>query len=180
MTLPDGGTAPAVSAARLAKGEETGIKIMELVEKQITARKVITESSIRNAIKACLAMSGSTNAVIHLTAIAHEAQIDMDVVSEFDSLSRTTPQLAKMNPACKYNIVDFLQGRRCSPADGEPADPAGYRRDDCDRPDAGGKYQDPSLPLSRHGTGEPYAGRFPSAIPAVWRFCGAIWRRIPA
>ena len=109
MTLPDGGTAPAVSAARLAKGEETGIKIMELVEKQITARKVITESSIRNAIKACLAMSGSTNAVMHLTAIAHEAQIDMDVVSEFDSLSRTTPQLAKMNPACKYNIVDFYK-----------------------------------------------------------------------
>ena len=109
MTLPDGGTAPAVSAARLAKGEETGIKIMELVEKQITARKVITEGSIRNAIKACLAMSGSTNAVMHLTAIAHEAQIDMDVLSEFDSLSRTTPQLAKMNPACKYNIVDFYK-----------------------------------------------------------------------
>ena len=109
MTLPDGGTAPAVSAARLAKGEETGIKIMELVEKRITARKVITEGSIRNAIKACLAMSGSTNAVMHLTAIAHEAQIDMDVLSEFDSLSRTTPQLAKMNPACKYNIVDFYK-----------------------------------------------------------------------
>ena len=109
MTLPDGGTAPAVSAARLAKGEETGIKIMELVEKQITARKVITEGSIRNAIKACLAMSGSTNAVMHLTAIAHEAQIDMDVLSEFDSLSRTTPQLAKMNPACKYSIVDFYK-----------------------------------------------------------------------
>ena len=45
-------------------------EIMELVEKQITARKVITASSIRNAIKACLAMSGSTNAVMHLTAIA--------------------------------------------------------------------------------------------------------------
>ena len=109
MTLPDGGTAPAVSAARLAKGEETGIKIMELVEKQITARKVITESSIRNAIKACLAMSGSTNAVMHLTAIAYEAELGIKVLDEFDSLSDTTPQLARMNPSCKYSIVDFYK-----------------------------------------------------------------------
>ena len=107
MTLPDGGLAPATSAARLMKGEETGIKIMELVEKQITSRKVITNASIRNAIKACLAMSGSTNAVMHLTAIAHEAELDIHVLDEFDSLSRTTPQLAKMNPACKYNVIDF-------------------------------------------------------------------------
>ncbi len=72
------------------------------------AENIITDGSIRNAIKACLAMSGSTNAVMHLTAIAHEAQIDMDVLSEFDSLSRTTPQLAKMNPACNFNVIDFF------------------------------------------------------------------------
>ena len=109
MTLPDGGTAPATSAARMMKGEETGIKIMELVEKGITARKVLTDGAIRNAIKACLAMSGSTNAVMHLTAIAHEAELDIKVLDEFDSLSRTTPQLAKMNPACKYNVIDFYK-----------------------------------------------------------------------
>ena len=109
MTLPDGGLAPATSAARAMKGEETGIKIMELVEKGITARKVLTNGAIRNAIKACLAMSGSTNAVMHLTAIAHEAELDIKVLEEFDSLSRTTPQLAKMNPACKYNVIDFYK-----------------------------------------------------------------------
>ncbi len=109
MTLPDGGTAPATSAARMMKAQETGIKIMELVEKNITARKVLTEGAIRNAIKACLAMSGSTNAVMHLTAIAHEAELDIKVLDEFDSLSRTTPQLAKMNPACKYNVIDFYK-----------------------------------------------------------------------
>ena len=109
MTLPDGGLAPATSAARLMKGEETGIKIMELVEKNITSRKVLTNGAIRNAIKACLAMSGSTNAVMHLTAIAHEAELDIKVLEEFDSLSRTTPQLAKMNPACKYNVIDFYK-----------------------------------------------------------------------
>ena len=107
MTLPDGGLAPATSAARLAMGEQTGVKIMELVEKQITSRKILTNGAIRNAIKACLAMSGSTNAVMHLTAIAHEAELDICVLDEFDSLSRTTPQIAKMNPACKYNVIDF-------------------------------------------------------------------------
>ncbi len=109
MTLPDGGTAPATSAARLIKAEETGVKIMELVEKQITARKVLSEGAIRNAIKACLAMSGSTNAVMHLTAIAREAEVEMDVLSEFDQLSDSTPQIAKMNPASRYNIIDFYK-----------------------------------------------------------------------
>ena len=107
MTLPDGGTAPAVSARRLQLGEETGIKIVELAETGITARKILTAQAVRNAVKVCLAMSGSTNAVMHLTAIAREAELDIDVLQAFDSFSADTPQLAKMNPACKYNIVDF-------------------------------------------------------------------------
>lgn len=109
MTLPDGGVIPAYSAARLAIAEGTGIKIMELVEKNITARQIITKGSIRNAIKVCLAMSGSTNAVMHLTAIANEAEVEMDVLQEFDELSRKTPQLAKINPASEYNMIDFYQ-----------------------------------------------------------------------
>lgn len=52
-------------------------------------------------------MSGSTNAVMYLAAIAREAEINIDVLGEFDGLSRCTPQLAKINPASKYNIVDF-------------------------------------------------------------------------
>lgn len=107
MTLPFGGTIPAYSAARLAIAEETGKKIVELVEKNITARDIITEGAIRNAIKLCLAISGSTNAVMHLTAIAHEAELDIDVLSEFDKLSRTTPHIAKINPSSKYNLIDF-------------------------------------------------------------------------
>lgn len=107
MTLPDGGLAPATSAVRMMIAEETGVKIMELVDKEITARKIINNSSVRNAIKVCLAMSGSTNAVLHLTAIAHEAELDINVLDEFDTLSRTTPQIAKMNPACEYNVIDF-------------------------------------------------------------------------
>ena len=109
MTLPDGGIVPASSAARLAIAEETGVKIVELLEKGITARKIITNESVRNAIKVCLAMSGSTNAVMHLTAIAHEAELDIDVLEEFGTLSKTTPQVAKINPASKYNMVDFYR-----------------------------------------------------------------------
>ncbi|MDD3346602.1 dihydroxy-acid dehydratase [Oscillibacter sp.] len=109
MTLPDGGIAPATSAARMVKAEETGIKIMELVEKKITARQILTDGAIRNAIKVCLAMSGSTNAVMHLTAIAHEAELSIDVLNEFDRLSATTPQIAKINPSSKYNMIDFYR-----------------------------------------------------------------------
>ncbi|WP_369283248.1 dihydroxy-acid dehydratase [Oscillibacter sp. GMB15532] len=109
MTLPDASLAPATSARRLALAEETGIRIMELVEKEITSRKIITNGSIRNAIKACMAMSGSTNAVMHLIAVAHEAELDIDVLAEFDALSRTTPQIAKMNPSCNYNVIDFFK-----------------------------------------------------------------------
>ena len=109
MTVPDGGIIPAYSAARLAVAEETGMKIMELVEKNITSRQIITNDSIRNAIKVCLAMSGSTNAVMHLTAIAKEAELDINVLDEFDELSRHTPQIAKVNPASQYNIIDFYQ-----------------------------------------------------------------------
>lgn len=109
MTLPDGGTAPATSAERYRKAEETGCKIVELVRKDITARKIITDASILNAITVCLAMSGSTNAVLHLTAIAKEARASVDVLQEFDRLSYSVPQLAKMNPACSYNIDDFYR-----------------------------------------------------------------------
>ena len=68
---------------------------MELFEKQITARKIITNENVRNAIKVCLSMSGSTNAVMHLTAIAREAGLDIDVLQEFDDLSREIPLTCK-------------------------------------------------------------------------------------
>lgn len=107
MTLPDGATIPATSAARLMIAEETGIRIMDLVRNGINSRKIITNASVRNAVKACLAMSGSTNAVMHLTAIAHEAELDIDVLDAFDKLSAEIPQIAKMNPSCQYNVIDF-------------------------------------------------------------------------
>ncbi len=107
MTPPNGGMAPATSAERLRIAEETGIKIVELTRNKVTARKIITNESIRNAIKVCMAISGSTNAVMHLTAIAHEAELNINVLEEFDELSRKTPQVAKINPSSQYNCIDF-------------------------------------------------------------------------
>ena len=110
MTIPTGATTPATSGRRMALAQETGVRIVELVRKGISARKIITNESIRNAIKVCLAMAGSTNAVMHLTAIAHEAELSIDVVKEFDELSRVTPQIAKIFPAShKYNMIDFYR-----------------------------------------------------------------------
>ena len=109
MTLPGAALVPATMRDILQYARYAGRKIMELVEKNITARQIITDGAVRNAIKACLAMSGSTNAVMHLTAIAYEAELGIKVLNEFDTLSDTTPQLAKMNPACKYSIVDFYK-----------------------------------------------------------------------
>jgi dihydroxy-acid dehydratase len=107
MTPPNGGMAPATSAERFRIAEETGIKIVELTRNGVTARKIITNESIRNAIKVCMAISGSTNAVMHLTAIAHEAELDINILEEFDQLSRKTPQVAKINPSSQYNCIDF-------------------------------------------------------------------------
>ena len=109
MTLPGGALIPAAYAGRLRHSFESGRAIVELCKKGITARQILTKEAIRNAIKACLAMSGSTNAVMHLTAIAYEAELGIKVLDEFDSLSDTTPQLARMNPSCKYSIVDFYK-----------------------------------------------------------------------
>ena len=109
MTLPGGALIPAAYAGRLRHSFESGRAIVELCKKGITARQILTKEAIRNAIKACLAMSGSTNAVMHLTAIAYEAELGIKVLDEFDTLSDTTPQLAKMNPSCKYSIVDFYK-----------------------------------------------------------------------
>jgi len=110
MSLSGSAVIPAVYAERLRCAYSTGMKCVELAKKDIKPRDIITKESIRNAIKACLAVSGSTNAVLHLSAIAIEAGIpnsEFSVVDEFDKLNKTTPQLAKMNPASHWSLEDF-------------------------------------------------------------------------
>ena len=80
MTLPGGALIPAAYAGRLRHSFESGRAIVELCKKGITARQILTKEAIRNAIKVTMAICGSTNAVLHLPAIANEAELDMNVL----------------------------------------------------------------------------------------------------
>lgn len=107
MSLPGGGLIPAAYAARLRHSFEAGRAIVDLCKKGITARQIITPAALRNAIKVTMAICGSTNAVLHLSAIANEAGLDLNVVEEFEKLSKTTPQIAKVNPTAKPEMEAF-------------------------------------------------------------------------
>lgn len=107
MSLPGTAAVPAVFSERLRLAVETGEKICQLVRKNITARDIITEESIENAIKVCLAIGGSTNAILHLTALAYEAEVDLDVLKAFDDFSKTTPTILKIYPSGNLDMEDF-------------------------------------------------------------------------
>jgi len=79
-----------------------------MVGEGLTARRIITRQSLENAVRLTSAIGGSTNAALHVTAIAYEAELDFDI-DHFGELSRTTPLIAKMNPAASANVIDFYQ-----------------------------------------------------------------------
>lgn len=97
MALP-GSTTPAASGARLTLAKRTGIKIMELYQKGIVPSQIITKKAIENAIVVDLAIGGSTNTVLHITALAKEAGLEFDV-NCFTELAQKMPHLVKMKPA---------------------------------------------------------------------------------
>ncbi len=109
MSLPGSSLIPAVYAARKRAAFDSGVQICELVRKDITARKVIDERAIINAVRIVQATSGSTNAAIHLSAIANEAKLPIRVMDIFKDLYHTTPILAKVNPSSRYDMVDFYR-----------------------------------------------------------------------
>ena len=107
MSLPDSSGVPAVYAERLRLAEKSGEQICELVRKNISTSDVLTKESIENAIKVCMAIGGSTNAILHLTAIAYEAELDINVLDLFDDFNKSTPTIAKVNPAGKNDMETF-------------------------------------------------------------------------
>jgi len=109
MTVTGGALIPATSAGRMRAAFNTGEAIVNLVNRNICARAIITKEAVENAIRVCMTTGGSTNAVLHLTAIAYEAELNMDVLGAFDAFSRDTPQIVKVNPASKYDMVDLWQ-----------------------------------------------------------------------
>ncbi|WP_456454742.1 dihydroxy-acid dehydratase [Thermovibrio sp.] len=106
MSLPFCGTSPAPLAEKKRIAEASGERIVELVKKGIKARDIMTPEAFRNAIRVDLALGGSTNTVLHLPAIAYEAQIPFDI-KLFDELSRETPKICSMRPGGKYLMEDL-------------------------------------------------------------------------
>jgi dihydroxy-acid dehydratase len=107
MCLTDGAAIPAVYAERLRLAERSGEAICKLVKQGITTRDIISKKSLENAVKVCLAIGGSTNAVLHLSALAYEAEADINILDAFDQLSKNTPTIAKVYPAGNWDMEDF-------------------------------------------------------------------------
>lgn len=98
IALTGNGTIPAVSSKRIMLAKHAGMAVMGLVEKGITARQIITERSVRNALACDMALGCSTNSVLHLLAIANEAGIPLDL-KIFNEVSAVTPNLCHLAPA---------------------------------------------------------------------------------
>ncbi|MFA4989732.1 MAG: dihydroxy-acid dehydratase [Candidatus Omnitrophota bacterium] len=106
MSLPGSGTALAVSAKKRRLAQSSGERIVELVKKGIKPRDIITKKSLENAILVDMALGGSSNTVLHLMAIAHEAGIELDLKT-FDKISKTTPHITSLEPAGTHFMEDL-------------------------------------------------------------------------
>ena len=106
MSLPGSATVPAIEARLDEYAERSGVALMGLLEANIRPRQIMTRKAFENAMTTVMALGGSTNAVLHLLAIAHEAQVDL-TLEDFDRISRRTPHLGDMKPFGRYHMVDL-------------------------------------------------------------------------
>ncbi len=106
LGLPGNGTIPAPLSIRLRLAKHAGMKVMELLEKDIRPRDIATKESFMNAIAVDMALGCSTNTVLHVPAIAYEAGIELEL-DDFDRMSRKVPHLCNMSPAGPYHIEDL-------------------------------------------------------------------------
>ncbi len=106
IALPGNGTIPAVDARRIRLAKFTGIKIMELLEKDIKFLDIITKKAIENAIAVEMALGGSSNTMLHSLAIAFEADIPLNI-DDCNKISEKVPQLCSLSPVGKYHIQDL-------------------------------------------------------------------------
>ena len=106
MGLPGNGTIPAVDAARIRLAKHAGMKVMELLDKDIRPSAIMTEKAFRNALIADMAMGGSSNTILHLPAIAYEAGLEI-TLKLAEEVAAVTPHLAKLAPSGKYHIEDL-------------------------------------------------------------------------
>ncbi len=108
MSLPYCGATPAVNALKYRLAEESGRKVVELLERNIKPSDILTDEAFENAVRVDMALGGSTNSVLHLMAIAHETGVKLPL-EKFDELSRETPHLCNMNPAGPYFLSDLFE-----------------------------------------------------------------------
>ena len=106
MGLPGNGTIPAVMAARTRLAKTAGMKIMTLLKKKITARKIMTPQAFENAMAVDMALGCSTNTVLHLMAIAREADVGLKL-DMFNEVSEKIPHLCSLSPAGRYHVQDL-------------------------------------------------------------------------
>lgn len=107
MGLPGNGTIPAAyTGQRRQLAKQAGHVIMELIKKDIKPRDILTMEAFENAITVDMGIGGSTNTVLHLTAIAHEAGIELPA-AKFDEISRRTPYIACLSPAGHHHMIDL-------------------------------------------------------------------------
>ncbi len=106
MSLPLSASIPALDPRREALSRASGEAVLALLERGIRPRDIMTREAFENAIAVSCAVGGSTNAVLHLPAIAHEAQVDVGI-DDFDRIARRTPHIADFKPAGRYVMVDL-------------------------------------------------------------------------
>ena len=106
MALPGNGTIPAVDERRAELAEKAGQQVMELLAKDVRPKDIVNKAALENAFAVDMALGGSTNSVLHLMALAHEAGIDFSL-SMINDISEQTPGLCKMRPAGDYHIEDL-------------------------------------------------------------------------
>lgn len=109
MSLPGSAVIPAVARERREVARQSGRQIVTLVAKNITARKIINAQSIHNAMCYLLATGGSTNGILHLQAINHEAGLPDLKLEAFDHLSKKIPLIASIYPASEFDMVDYYE-----------------------------------------------------------------------
>ncbi|MHB8205318.1 MAG: dihydroxy-acid dehydratase [Desulfomonilaceae bacterium] len=106
LGLPGNGTIPATHAARIRLAKSAGMKVMELVTKEIRPRDIATEEAFRNAIAVDMALGCSTNTVLHVPAIGNEAKLNISL-KLFDEISSKTPHICSLSPAGPHHLEDL-------------------------------------------------------------------------
>lgn len=106
MALPYGSTTPGISSDKLEECKKAGEQVLELIKLDLTPKKIMTRAAFENAITVALALGGSTNAVLHLLAMAFAVGVELKL-EDFNRLSDKTPQLANLKPGGQYVTVDL-------------------------------------------------------------------------